>query len=163
MKPDYSGDLDELHQDLIFNAMSQVKASRKPCEICSQPHPGDCWLRGKAFQPEWLQKRIEQINLRDGDKPKSPPSEKTTPPKSTYSKRSSLQFNAMSFPSDQANAILDDIALEIQSDLANQNTPIAPKMASFKISDENEANPIRGPADNLSVNDYSVFDSQDFC
>lgn len=167
MKSEYSGDLEVLYDDLVYNAMAQIKASRKPCEICSQPHPDECWLRGPDFQPEWLRKRIQQINLRDGDKPSVPPAEKVTPPKSTYSKKS-LRFNAMSFPSTDANNMLDRITSELESDLANETLPIAPKMASIRVSndvnsDDSNATSIRGPADNLSVNDYSVFDSQDFC
>jgi hypothetical protein len=109
MKNEYSGDLNELRENLLYNAMAEIKSDlgtirkKKQCEICNSDHPPPCWLRGPAFQPEWLRKRIEQINLRDGNEPTEPPTERVTPPKASFSKQKSLCFNQMSLQDDDSD------------------------------------------------------------
>jgi hypothetical protein len=63
----YTGNADALHKDLVFTAMETIKQSRKQCEVCTETHPADreCWYRGAEFQPDWLRKRVEQVNMRD--------------------------------------------------------------------------------------------------
>eukprot|EP00956_Cyclotella_meneghiniana_P004599 scaffold5670_cov42-Cyclotella_meneghiniana.AAC.4 len=89
----FKGDKDQLFNDLIYKAMEQVKASRVPCDVCdAMDHTGaTCRYRGKEFQPEWLQKRVTQKNLVDGDKPKVAINQKSPPlePVSANSSRSS--------------------------------------------------------------------------
>lgn len=171
IQENYSGDLEVLHNDLMYNAMTQVAAKRVPCEICSDTHPGECWLRGPDFQPEWLRKRIEQINLRDGNKPKETPSDSTIPPRSTYSRNSSsnkkpLKFSAMHFESSIGNqaieSALDDIANELQSSIENHTLSTQPKMSSLSLP-TNESIKSDGSAEDLPVVDMTVFNRQDFC
>jgi hypothetical protein len=71
----YTGNAESLHKDLVFTAMETIKQSRKQCKVCTETHPADreCWYRGAEFQPDWLQKRVEQVNMRDGNKPKNDP------------------------------------------------------------------------------------------
>lgn len=140
--------------------MNQVKSKRKVCKVCEQPHSTDaCWSRGPSFQPDLIRKRVEQINLRDGDKPKVPPESKLIPPKSSLSK-SSLRFNAMALPSNSVSPKLDQIFEAIEHDVANDSLDVTPKLASIKLSD---AAPSRRPAEALQVADYSVYNEQDFC
>jgi membrane-associated HD superfamily phosphohydrolase len=126
MKSEYSEDLDELRENLLYNAMVEIKSDseagriKKRCEICNSDHPHPCWLRGPEFQPDWLRKRIEQINLRDGNKPTESPTEKITPPKASFSKQKSLRFNHMSFQQDDSDQDIDALLDSIQSNIDQQ-------------------------------------------
>eukprot|EP00956_Cyclotella_meneghiniana_P038738 scaffold159372_cov23-Cyclotella_meneghiniana.AAC.1 len=63
----YTGDKDDLYNTLLFQAMSSIRQHRGPCEVCDGDHSADiCDKRGKAFQPDWMQKRVAQKNLIDG-------------------------------------------------------------------------------------------------
>ncbi len=158
-------DNQELRDDLIYRAMTQIVAKRASlCEICNGKHVGGsdgCWARGPQFQPEVIRKQVEQINLRDGNKPKSPPEERVTPPKSSYGKKN-LRFKAMSIQSEeQLQSTLDDIVAELEEDITNNDLATEPKMASLTLVD-GDATPSRGPAEALQVADYSVYNEQDF-
>jgi hypothetical protein len=154
---------------------SDLEAGRikKRCEICNSDHPHPCWLRGPEFQPDWLRKRIEQINLRDGNKPTEPPTEKITPPKASFSKQKSLRFNHMSLQQDDSDRDIDALLDSIQSNIDQQvdegTLSVKPKLASIKLSaptdsDAADVNSIRGSVDALQVEDYtSVYGMQDFC
>jgi hypothetical protein len=174
LKETYSGDLEELHGKLLFSAMEQIKSEskKKQCEICNSEHPEPCWLRGPSFQPNWLKKRIEQVNLRDGNEPAQPPKENVTPPKASFSKQKTLRFNSMSHQLDDSDqdieAMLDSIQECIKQDIDSGNLSVEPKLASIKVSnsidlDAANADSIPGPAAALQVDDYSVLGGQDFC
>jgi len=174
LKETYSGDLEELHGKLLFSAMEQIKSEskKKQCEICNSEHPEPCWLRGPNFQPNWLKKRIEQVNLRDGNEPAQPPNENVTPPKASFSKQKTLRFNSMSHQLDDSDqdieAMLDSIQECIKQDIDSGNLSVEPKLASIKVSnsidlDAANADSIPGPAVALQVDDYSALGGQDFC
>jgi hypothetical protein len=157
----WTGDKDELFNDLVFTAMREIKA-KKCCEICSDTHDvGGCWLRGEDFQPEWLRKRIAQVNLRDGNKPKSPPTDRTIPPRSTLSKN--LTYNAMSM-STSLNNQLDTIEKTLKQEVNSNKLSITPKLSSLKLpSQQMVEEQIRGPADAVQIGDYSVYNEQVNC
>jgi hypothetical protein len=161
LESDYQGDKKELYDDLVYCAMSQLQSRRrKICEVCEQGHATDaCWSRGPAFQPELIRRRVEQINLRDGDKPKQPPESKLIPPKSSLSKKP-LQFNAMTLSDPALNEQVESIFSTIQEDVANDSLDLTPKMATINLSGKTTD---RGPADVMQIADYSVYNEQDFC
>ena len=148
----FKGDKDKLFDDLIYKAMEQVKASRVPCDVCDgTDHTGaTCRYRGKDFQPEWLQKRVAQKNLVDGDKPKAPIPQKSPPPRASFSKFKP-QFKAMS--------LADPAALQseldtIQEALDQEILPLdAPHMASIAL-------PSTPPSHDDTSADEGFFDDQ---
>jgi hypothetical protein len=160
LESNYKGDKKELYNDLVYCAMNQLRSKRKVCEVCEQGHNTDaCWSRGPAFQPELIRRRVEQINLRDGDKPKQSPENKLIPPKSSLANKS-LQFNAMSISDPTVTDQVNTIFSTIQEDVANDSLDVTPKLATIKLSDESVG---KGPADVMQIADYSVYNEQDFC
>eukprot|EP00956_Cyclotella_meneghiniana_P029670 scaffold72643_cov58-Cyclotella_meneghiniana.AAC.1 len=114
----FQGDKDRLFDDLVFKAMEQVKAFRSPCDVCDATnHTGaTCPHRGKAFQSEWLQKRVAQKNLVDGDTPKVPIPQKSPPPRASFSKFKP-QFKTMSLSNpDAIRSELDTIQEALEQD-----------------------------------------------
>jgi hypothetical protein len=135
----YTGNADSLHKELVFTAMETIKQSRKQCEVCTETHPADreCWYRGAEFQPDWLQKRVEQVNMRDGNKPKNDPNHQVISPKASLSRKPPPQYQSMqlsSNTSDEANALLNKIKTQLQANINNDSLSPVPMMPSLKIS-----------------------------
>ena len=119
----YTGDKEQLFENLVFQAMEQVKATRGPCDVCdSTEHTGaTCPHRGKAFQADWLQKRVAQKNLVDGDTPKVPIPQKSPPPRASFSKFKP-QFKTMSLSDpDAIRSELDTIQEALEQDTSTDD------------------------------------------
>ena len=133
----YTGDKDDLYNTLLFKAMSNVRQHRGPCEVCDEDHSADiCNKRGKAFQPDWMQKRVAQKNLIDGDTPKVEIPQTAPPPRASFSKfkqskpRSKPQYKVMSLGDPAAlEKELDSIQASIESD-----GDVSPQLASATLA-----------------------------
>eukprot|EP00956_Cyclotella_meneghiniana_P013462 scaffold19493_cov42-Cyclotella_meneghiniana.AAC.3 len=113
----YTGDKDDLYNTLLFQAMSSVRQHRGPCEVCDGNHSADiCDKRGKAFQPDWMQKRVAQKNLIDGDTPKVEIPQTAPPPRASFSKFKQSDQKVRFKPHYKVMSLGDSAALEKELD-----------------------------------------------
>lgn len=122
--------LDPKLGDLVFSAMQRGvnKAPREQCQACLGRHSTDrCFARGAAFQPEWMQKNVRQVNATLGDKPKVPLNPATKPPPTTSTW--GLQHKSVELPAPSSSPV--DAATEmIQWNIEGFPDEISPSLDS---------------------------------
>ena len=186
---------DELYHNLFFKAITEYRQqNKKYCEVCQAYHQGGrdgCHARGKAFQDEALQKRVEQCNAQYGDKPINPSQPRIPPapkfrPNSNDARRP--RYNAMTVPfkspkpkvtfdlpdsptnmqvpkyhaMSSIDGVLDNIMSEIEHDCESSNSLPPPKLKVLNLGNDGDTD-TRSVADAMQVGDYDVYSGQVNC